>query len=70
MNINEIADEDENKDKDKTKITTSTSLSSSSGKLDDLADCMLQAAAWARWKGNERVMKRDGWEALVWGRIG
>ncbi|KAK8186247.1 mitochondrial resolvase Ydc2 [Phyllosticta citribraziliensis] len=34
------------------------------GKLDDLADCLLQAAAWARWEGNrqavEGLMDEDG----------
>ncbi|KAK8168167.1 mitochondrial resolvase Ydc2 [Phyllosticta citrichinensis] len=48
--------------------TTSTAASITQegdiGKLDDLADCLLQAAAWARWEANRRavegLMEEDG----------
>ncbi|TVY51350.1 Cruciform cutting endonuclease 1, mitochondrial [Lachnellula cervina] len=35
------------------------------GKLDDLADSMLQGIAWVRWEENKRVALRDGVEALL-----
>jgi len=31
-----------------------TDLQNSTGKIDDLADCLLQAAAWAKWEDNRR----------------
>ncbi|KAF2086123.1 mitochondrial resolvase Ydc2 [Saccharata proteae CBS 121410] len=34
-------------------------------KLDDLADCLLQATAWARWEGNRRELIGLGEEELV-----
>ena len=51
----------------------STPVSTSAGaagKVDDLADCILQAAAWARWRGNRQVLRRGGWRSLVEGRVG
>ncbi|KAK3626564.1 hypothetical protein LTR56_019734 [Elasticomyces elasticus] len=33
-----------------------TELSDDIGKLDDLADCLLQAAAWARWEENRNAL--------------
>lgn len=36
------------------------------GKLDDLADCMLQAMAWVRWEENSRKLKHLGEEEKVW----
>ncbi|KAK5107896.1 hypothetical protein LTR62_000555 [Meristemomyces frigidus] len=38
-----------------TRTTTSTQDAAGIGKLDDLADCLLQAAAWARWQENRRI---------------
>lgn len=35
------------------------------GKLDDLADCLLQGMAWVRWEENKRAMVKDGVEALL-----
>lgn len=35
-------------------------------KLDDLADCMLQAMAWVRWEENSRRLKRLGETAKLW----
>ena len=62
----------------KAKLSLSASSSSSSSssskevgsKLDDLADCMLQAATWARWRGNERVLRKGDWQSLLRGRMG
>lgn len=34
------------------------------GKLDDLADCMLQGMAWIRWEQNRRLIMSKGLEAL------
>ena len=50
--------------------TDTDTSASAAGKVDDLADCMLQAAAWARWRGNRRVLRRGGWRSLVEGREG
>ena len=46
------------------------STSTSTGKLDDLADCMLQATAWTRWKENEMMLRRGQWQKLLSGRMG
>jgi cruciform cutting endonuclease 1 len=35
------------------------------GKLDDLADSMLQGMAWVQWEENKRIALRDGVEALL-----
>jgi cruciform cutting endonuclease 1 len=35
------------------------------GKLDDLADCLLQGMAWVSWEENKRIALRDGVEALL-----
>ena len=35
------------------------------GKLDDLADCLLQGMAWIRWERNKRTALEEGVEALV-----
>ena len=35
------------------------------GKLDDLADCLLQGMAWIRWESNKGVMLESGVEALL-----
>ena len=35
------------------------------GKLDDLADCLLQGMAWVSWEENKRSALRDGLEALL-----
>jgi len=34
------------------------------GKLDDLADCMLQGMAWIKWEQNRRLLMSNGLEAL------
>ena len=34
------------------------------GKLDDLADCLLQGMAWIRWEENRRGVLEGGLEAL------
>jgi cruciform cutting endonuclease 1 len=35
------------------------------GKLDDLADCLLQGMAWVQWEGNKRLLLKRGVEALL-----
>ncbi|TVY82486.1 Cruciform cutting endonuclease [Lachnellula suecica] len=35
------------------------------GKLDDLADSLLQGMAWIKWEENKRIALRDGVEALL-----
>lgn len=35
------------------------------GKLDDLADCLLQGMAWIQWEGNKRTALEHGVEALL-----
>jgi cruciform cutting endonuclease 1 len=35
------------------------------GKLDDLADCLLQGMAWVEWEENKRVVMKYGIEALL-----
>jgi len=35
------------------------------GKLDDLADCLLQGLAWIQWEGNKKLALKDGVEALL-----
>ncbi|CAL3971268.1 hypothetical protein PZA11_007800 [Diplocarpon coronariae] len=35
------------------------------GKLDDLADCLLQGMAWVQWEENKRVVLKYGVEALL-----
>jgi len=35
------------------------------GKLDDLADCLLQGMAWIQWEENKRIALTDGVEALL-----
>lgn len=35
------------------------------GKLDDLADCLLQAMAWVQWEENKRLALKHGVEALL-----
>jgi cruciform cutting endonuclease 1 len=34
------------------------------GKLDDLADCLLQGMAWVKWEQNKKLVFEDGVEAL------
>lgn len=34
------------------------------GKLDDLADCLLQGMAWIKWEQNRRLLMSNGVEAL------
>lgn len=34
------------------------------GKLDDLADCLLQGMAWIKWEENRRAIVTDGLDAL------
>jgi cruciform cutting endonuclease 1 len=35
------------------------------GKLDDLADCLLQGMAWVKWEENKRLLLKNGVEALL-----
>jgi cruciform cutting endonuclease 1 len=35
------------------------------GKLDDLADCLLQGMAWVQWEENKRLLLKKGVEALL-----
>ena len=35
------------------------------GKLDDLADCLLQGMAWIRWEKNRSIALEEGVEALL-----
>ncbi|KAG4422651.1 hypothetical protein IFR04_004272 [Cadophora malorum] len=35
------------------------------GKLDDLADCLLQGMAWVEWENNKRIVMKHGIEALL-----
>ncbi|KAK0106726.1 hypothetical protein ONS96_004344 [Cadophora gregata f. sp. sojae] len=35
------------------------------GKLDDLADCLLQGMAWVEWEENKRIVMKHGVEALL-----
>lgn len=35
------------------------------GKLDDLADCLLQGMAWIQWEENKRIVLKCGVEALL-----
>ncbi|KAJ5051441.1 uncharacterized protein L3040_001219 [Drepanopeziza brunnea f. sp. 'multigermtubi'] len=35
------------------------------GKLDDLADCLLQGMAWVQWEENKRALVKNGVEALL-----
>ena len=35
------------------------------GKLDDLADCLLQGMAWIQWEENKRIALKNGVEALL-----
>ncbi len=35
------------------------------GKLDDLADCLLQGLAWVQWEENKRVARKRGVEGLL-----
>lgn len=35
------------------------------GKLDDLADCLLQGMAWVRWEENKRIVAKDGVERFL-----
>lgn len=35
------------------------------GKLDDLADCLLQGVAWIQWEENKRIARKEGLQALL-----
>jgi cruciform cutting endonuclease 1 len=35
------------------------------GKLDDLADCLLQGLAWVQWEENKRLLLKKGVEVLL-----
>lgn len=34
------------------------------GKLDDLADCLLQGVAWVKWQENRRLLVEGGLDSL------
>ncbi len=44
--------------------TSDRSVEVEMGKLDDLADCLLQGMAWVQWERNRRTILTDGMQAL------
>jgi len=44
--------------------TSDCSIEVEMGKLDDLADCLLQGMAWVRWERNRRTILTNGMQAL------
>lgn len=45
--------------------TSDRSVEVEMGKLDDLADCLLQGMTWIQWERNRRTILRDGMQALI-----